>query len=317
MDSREPDANDMTATDILPSTDSTAISEACGAVMYTAELLEAILDFLPPKKVLLSKRVCRQFRDLVDSSVTLQKKLWYRVSSRTEDQDVWVVNGGPLLQDGHLERLTGRDSDPKLSLERNVVLATFNPMLLRRYYYEENERLSDVARRTIEPMPWQFPELLLRGLRDGPKQTWENMLLIETPVLSAAVDARWSISFHITIETDGRKVEFPMYAYGDRSETGMTVRALLNAIRNSPARQHFEPWICRNIEGQSKWDSLFEPEKLEKETLRDFIEDLETNLGGTMEIDTSEGRDVHMRFWGVIFTTEEKLELERKDNASR
>ncbi|TKA72678.1 hypothetical protein B0A55_06286 [Friedmanniomyces simplex] len=48
------------------------------AVFNTAELLENILLHMPAKSVIGAQRVCRQFRDVVATSVQLQRKLFLR-----------------------------------------------------------------------------------------------------------------------------------------------------------------------------------------------------------------------------------------------
>ncbi|TKA58976.1 hypothetical protein B0A55_10563 [Friedmanniomyces simplex] len=50
----------------------------CQAVFNTAELLENILLHMPAKSVFGAQRVCRQFRDVVATSVQLQRKLFLR-----------------------------------------------------------------------------------------------------------------------------------------------------------------------------------------------------------------------------------------------
>ncbi|KAI7595153.1 hypothetical protein KC343_g15577 [Hortaea werneckii] len=48
------------------------------AVFDTAELLENIIMQLPPRKIFVIQRVCKQFRDIVASSVKLQQRLFFR-----------------------------------------------------------------------------------------------------------------------------------------------------------------------------------------------------------------------------------------------
>ncbi|KAI6788174.1 hypothetical protein KC360_g8708 [Hortaea werneckii] len=59
------------------------------AVFETAELLENIFIQLPPRKIFVIQRVCKQFRDVVASSVKLQQRLFLR-SDGTEAQ-AWRV----------------------------------------------------------------------------------------------------------------------------------------------------------------------------------------------------------------------------------
>ncbi|RMY70973.1 hypothetical protein D0862_14669 [Hortaea werneckii] len=59
------------------------------AVFETAELLENIFVQLPPRKIFVIQRVCKQFRDIVATSVKLQQRLFLR-SDGTEAQE-WRV----------------------------------------------------------------------------------------------------------------------------------------------------------------------------------------------------------------------------------
>ena len=59
------------------------------AVFETAELLENIIMQLPPRKIFVIQRVCKQFRDIVATSVKLQQRLFLR-SDGTEAQE-WRV----------------------------------------------------------------------------------------------------------------------------------------------------------------------------------------------------------------------------------
>ncbi|KAI6893301.1 hypothetical protein KC318_g12354 [Hortaea werneckii] len=59
------------------------------AVFETAELLENIVMQLPPRKIFVIQRVCKQFRDIVATSIKLQQRLFLR-SDGTEAQE-WRV----------------------------------------------------------------------------------------------------------------------------------------------------------------------------------------------------------------------------------
>ncbi|GAB1742729.1 hypothetical protein NU219Hw_g8441t1 [Hortaea werneckii] len=59
------------------------------AVFETAELLENIFIQLPPRKIFVIQRVCKQFRDIVATSVKLQQRLFLR-SDGSEAQE-WRV----------------------------------------------------------------------------------------------------------------------------------------------------------------------------------------------------------------------------------
>ena len=52
-------------------------------VLHTTELLEAILDHLPEKELLLAQRVCRKFRAVISRSKLLQQKLFFAPAEAT------------------------------------------------------------------------------------------------------------------------------------------------------------------------------------------------------------------------------------------
>jgi len=52
-------------------------------VLNTTELLKAVLAELCSRDALLSQLVCRKWKDLINTSPTLQQKLFFAVSSNT------------------------------------------------------------------------------------------------------------------------------------------------------------------------------------------------------------------------------------------
>ena len=60
------------------------------AVFQTAELLENILLRLPVKSVFKVLRVCRQFRDIVDTSAAIRQMLF--IQSSAEERQTWAVH---------------------------------------------------------------------------------------------------------------------------------------------------------------------------------------------------------------------------------
>lgn len=60
----------------LPAEDHDTAHPAVNAVFNTAELLESILVHLSQKRILLSQRVCRMFRDTIRGSFKLRRRLY-------------------------------------------------------------------------------------------------------------------------------------------------------------------------------------------------------------------------------------------------
>lgn len=72
------------------------MSEAQIRVFSTPELLEAILDQLPPRELLQAQRISRSFQSVIKTSPTLQQALYLRPAlAKTSGE--WSIN--PLLRD--------------------------------------------------------------------------------------------------------------------------------------------------------------------------------------------------------------------------
>ena len=81
----------------------TAASKA-HRVFQIPEMLEVILYELPTKDLLLSKAVCKMWRDTIDSSVKLQKALFM-----IEDGDERVMLSTGMLGDAYRRRVQPAD----------------------------------------------------------------------------------------------------------------------------------------------------------------------------------------------------------------
>jgi hypothetical protein len=60
-------------------------------VFATAELLENVLIHLPIQNILTSQRVCRQFKDVVQTSPAIRYKLFLRVDGK--GAETWKIHG--------------------------------------------------------------------------------------------------------------------------------------------------------------------------------------------------------------------------------
>lgn len=55
------------------------------AALNTTEILENIISYLPNRTVLGVQRVCRQWRDVIAGSPTIQDKLFLRLRGQTPE----------------------------------------------------------------------------------------------------------------------------------------------------------------------------------------------------------------------------------------
>lgn len=92
------------------------------AVFTTAELLENILLYLPPKTIFGVQRVCRQFRDVVATSAMLQEKMFLRLRPGTARETWAIVRTGSGTGDGYppADAKLVRLDDPSSGLPNNV-----------------------------------------------------------------------------------------------------------------------------------------------------------------------------------------------------
>ncbi|KAK5723749.1 hypothetical protein LTR15_005449 [Elasticomyces elasticus] len=79
-----------------PHTRAMKVDGTLQAVFNTVELLESILLHLSAKQVFGIQRVCKQFRDIVATSILLQQKLFLR-TSRVDSGDMLAVKYGELV----------------------------------------------------------------------------------------------------------------------------------------------------------------------------------------------------------------------------
>lgn len=96
---------------------------AARQVADTVELLEAILLRLPAQDVLLSQRVTKHFKHVIDTSVPLQRKLFFQIDPPPTTTDRVQVTVNPLLVPPHTWHLStsGRYSIRTLATKFSVL----------------------------------------------------------------------------------------------------------------------------------------------------------------------------------------------------
>lgn len=97
-------------------TTSSATTTARDTVMSTAELLDAILSFLPGRDILVrARRVCKNWKDAIDHSPTIQARLWLKSNTIQAIAPLTYSTNRPVLQTmgWHTSRVTS-DQDPPI-----------------------------------------------------------------------------------------------------------------------------------------------------------------------------------------------------------
>lgn len=141
-------------------------------VLAIPELLEAVLLELPPRDLLLSQRVNKTFRDVIDDSIYIQRKLFFKPCSST-------VPDGTSVRNPFLQRIL-RLHDPG----NHVFLASHTPRhgrLLRELSLSRDEHFCGA--RTKSPNQSVIDRVdhsrrtLVTELRNG---SWQRMLVADT-----------------------------------------------------------------------------------------------------------------------------------------
>lgn len=121
------------------------------AVFNTTELLENILLHLPIRSILTAQRVCRQFKELVDTSIHLQTALWMRTKNVEQTwfhQVTFASQPGPGIFLGvtRNQAFTAKDPTSPWMKHTELIPAELNPALLRSFELPEEDaaqRLGD------------------------------------------------------------------------------------------------------------------------------------------------------------------------------
>ena len=99
---------------------------AFGRVLGTTELLERIICYLPMKKIIDVQRVSRQWKNVIASSPSIQKKLFKRRENK--EQEIWVLVKRNPMRGRLRDRLQRVEVLPPPS-KRAITPVTLNPML--------------------------------------------------------------------------------------------------------------------------------------------------------------------------------------------
>lgn len=111
---------------------------AASRVFAIPELLEKILLYLPERDLLLTQRVNKAFRNVADSSLHLQRKLFLRADVDSEDGPVPNLKWNPLIDIFGLEK----GSQDAISADRTVMYRNFWGRW-RRVHIESTMSLND------------------------------------------------------------------------------------------------------------------------------------------------------------------------------
>ena len=151
------------------------------AVFNTAELLEAILLQIPTKQLFTIRRVSKQFRDTVDSSVKLQEEMFLR--PRKAEKEVWTLRTfkphlpNEWMQNQRCEFVQSSDVVSNTVQGADAMQpALLNPSINHARFVNSSESAAlRIMRRRVE----EFSLDLTACLRHP--GTWQDMQLTEPP----------------------------------------------------------------------------------------------------------------------------------------
>ncbi|KAK5697772.1 hypothetical protein LTR17_023831 [Elasticomyces elasticus] len=226
----------------IASTDSTR-----QAVFATAELLENIMLHLPARDIFCLQRVGRQFRDIVKTSIQLQRKLFIRpvFSTNTEvlairnDKLVLLPNANNLPQD--LEARRGEPLVVRPATELNAILsrdvlpnhgAYLNPVLGMLGRKGGGECLAlDCETATID--------IIGNG-------SWKDTCFTNQPCNSARIRAQWHLGTFPHIITGSLVLQNASTADPQGFSLGSLVDAGFCDIKKSPSGE-IEPYRYHDL----------------------------------------------------------------------
>lgn len=250
-----------------------ATDAAIRAVFDTAELLEQIMLQLPPATILTSQRVCHQFQDIVTTSSSIQKVLFFRTSSDYERWPVVRPSGAAyLLEDG-----SDRADFVTVSARCNDFFRLFQRPL-------DHRMRNGTLFKPLEKMH----DAVIQSLRDSTKVlSCAKMSFTDTPSFSATVCFDWSVGVAAagTVMTD---ISIP---------TGITVRDVIEAIR-----EHRSGEGAQHVY-ESGRDGRWERVKLPCDSLMQAIEHMELKHGQSAKLQFN-----LVRLRDVVLPTQEERE---------
>lgn len=250
------------------------------AVFATAELLENILLFTPPKTVFAAQRVCRQFRDLVKTSATIRQKLFLRLSGTSAES--WIIRTEPSYP--VTTHFIARDTKSFDSTDHNVKPCTparLNPLLIR-----SGPRVwcSPTALRVLwgsggESCNVPFPKAMA-----GPA-SWKETYVTDPPCCKARIKLAFLIKSKPPIHgTATREVSLA---------TGLTLGDMINGALHQEGVMNM-------------WSKGQRYETVSEVRLFDKLQELEQKSGKTAVISIE---DSHFHLQDVALPTEEEWKL--------
>jgi len=100
-------------------------------VLDIAELCEQVLTYLPLRNLLKARKVCRSFRDSIDSSPKLQHALFFKKAMPATDQPVWVVEKDQSLVIGEEALARIEEAEQTGTSLSKLQVFGINPLLFR------------------------------------------------------------------------------------------------------------------------------------------------------------------------------------------
>jgi hypothetical protein len=205
---------------------------ACRAALQLPEILEQIVCHLPGHIILAcAQRVSKLWRDVIDTSPIVQKRLWMRPLSA----HISSPTGISTEQDTHIHRPMPNLTIVTLSSNVPIYPGSFHintlfPRLYSRQARRDNRRLPDHLVRLVVLPQGKFVTIGIDFPRPkvsantGERLTWLNMHLTEPPITTAWIQL-YINDFSLPLRKFGRSVPATVRDIG-----GLTFGSVIDAV---------------------------------------------------------------------------------------
>jgi hypothetical protein len=145
-----------------------------GIAVLPQELLDAVLQYVDIKTLLLAQRVSRHWKATITSSPQLQEALFLRPKTSGTTKHVCDWKGDELL---HFGPMRGHTKSTQTTLRQTFISITINPLLANEIYYQslDSEPKRRGQRLVLPPLG-----TFLRH----PSGSWKSMFLTQPPTPS-------------------------------------------------------------------------------------------------------------------------------------
>ena len=264
------------------------------AVFDTAELLENVMLYVPPKNVFGAQRMCRQFRDIVATSVKLRQKLFLR--STGQEEESWSLQ--VPLEAGYLFLPTIRAAKPYWSTSRDTGAQDprseskrVTPTQLNLLRSLNHRSWGATSSSRAAAFPFETANLPFKIIQYT-KASWRGTFLTDPPCREATISLFWKAKAKPPIE--GRVIRTVA------SDVGVTLGQLVDAALYKIGQ--VQAWIKNKITSH------------EATTLVDVVAALGAVTGSSVMVDVPY---THIDVKGVTIPTEEEWAMMRECGNTR